>query len=281
MKNIVKTELWKATHNKMFFVSLIIGIAIALLDMVESIDTVQRLTEGNLWAKEAGYGTGGQDGSSLFIWWLPINGVNMGANIFYFVWPILAAIPYGWSYCQERKTGTCNQIVTRLNARAYFLAKYIAVFVSGGLAIMLPVLFSLLANALFCPALIPDLGFSSVFNGYFMSETYYTYPWIYSLCWCVMEFLLGGATAVLCFVVGSMLRYQFMTILTPFAFVIIYEILSVKLLEGPKYITSPLYMIMAAPGNANPAWLLLLAYGIMAGIGFILGYWQVVKREPI
>lgn len=281
MKNIVKTELWKATHNKMFLVSLMIGIAIVLLDMVESIDTVQRLTEANLWAKEAGYGTGGQDGSSLFIWWLPINGVNMGANIFYFVWPILAVIPYGWSYCQERKTGAYNQIVTRSNARTYFAAKYIAVFVSGGLAIMIPVLFSLLANALFCPALIPDLGLTSVFNGYFMSATYYTHPWVYSLCWCAMEFLLGGATAVLCFVVGAMLRYQFMTILTPFALVIIYEILSVKLLEGPKYITSPLYMIMAAPGNANPAWLLLLAYGIMAGIGFILGYWQVVKREPI
>lgn len=64
-------------------------------------------------------------------------------------------------------------------------------------------LYKLAGYALFCPALIPELGFTSVFNGYFMSAIYYTHPWVYSLCWCAMEFLLGGAAAVLCFAVGS------------------------------------------------------------------------------
>lgn len=281
MRNTLRVELWKATHNRMFFLSLAVGLFLALGDSYLSWLTVTELHQSTLEMLAHGYGRGGHAGYSLFVLWMPINGFQITTIYFFLIWPALAAMPYGWSYGQERNSGVTQQITTRSGKRTYFNAKFISVFISGGFAVFLPILINLLVDAMICPYALPKLGIVPVFNGNFLSALYYTNPWVYAICWCMMEFLFGGATACLCFVVGSMLKLRVMTILVPLVLLTVFDRLSLSLFPGANLTVSPLQMVAAASPNITPGWVLFTALGIMAGISYAAGYLQVVKHEVI
>ena len=102
MRNTLRVELWKATHNRMFFLSLAVGLFLALGDSYLSWLTVTELHQSTLEMLAHGYGRGGHAGYSLFVLWMPINGFQITTIYFFLIWPALAAMPYGWSYGQER-----------------------------------------------------------------------------------------------------------------------------------------------------------------------------------
>ena len=174
-----------------------------------------------------------------------------------------------------------RSITTRSGKRTYFKAKFISVFISGGFAVFLPILINLLVDAMICPYALPKLGIVPVFNGNFLSALYYTNPWVYAICWCMMEFLFGGAAACLCFVVGSMLKFRVMTILVPLVLLTVFDRLSLSLFPGANLTVSPLQMVASASPNITPGWVLFTALGIMVGISYAAGYLQVVKHEVI
>ncbi len=277
----IKTEIWKATHNKVFVLSLLVGICAALTDVVQNYNTVKGMTQSTLEMLENGLGSGGHTSFSLFILWMPMNGINLGSLIFYLIWPVLAAIPYGWSYCLEKHIGVSDQIIMRIGKKSYYNAKYIATFIAGGLAVMLPAIVNLLANAMICPYEIPELMLTPISNGYFLSELYYTTPWLYALFWCMMEFLFGAAAACLCFIVGSRLRYQAMTTLVPFAILMLIDVVTTRLFLGLPITISPLQMAKAATAEFSPGWVLFIALLTMIGVSYGIGYLEVVKRETI
>ena len=90
MGNCIRTEMWKAFHNKMMRSALLIGFILVIADLVQTAITVSDL--GASYA----HSPGGYDGCSLFVNWIGVNGVTVGAVVFYAVWPFLAAMPYGW-----------------------------------------------------------------------------------------------------------------------------------------------------------------------------------------
>ena len=108
-------------------------------------------------------------------------------------------------------------------------------------------------------------------------------PWAYALIWCGVEFLLGGAAAGLCFVMGAKLRLQVMTILTPFALLMvldgIYSVIQSRTYWNLEL--SPLQLAAAVPAHANPEWVVGSAFALLAAVGFGVGYWQVVKHELV
>lgn len=282
MKNAVKAELWKALHNPMFYSALIIGCLISAINIVENTITAKALSKIILAADHIG--SRSPWGFSLFFLWMPVNEISYGKALFYLVWPILAAMPFGWSYLQERRGGLYIQTVSRIGNRSCFVAKYVAVFVSGGLAVSIPVLFNLLVNAVICPYVVPDvLNLIQISDGYFLSELYFTVPWAYALIWCGVDFLLGGAAAGLCFIFGAKLRFQVMTILTPFAILMVLDGIYSAIYKRTYWNLelSPLQLAAAVPRHANPEWVVLTAFITLSIAGFGIGYWQVVKHELV
>ena len=199
MGNCIRTEMWKAFHNKMMRSALLIGFILVIADLVQTAITVSDL--GASYA----HSPGGYDGCSLFVNWIGVNGVTVGAVVFYAVWPFLAAMPYGWSLYEDNRSHMTNNILTRVPYSQYLTAKMAAVFVSGGIAIALPVTTDLFASAMVCPACIPRValpitGFCS--GTAFLAKLYYTHPWLHAIIWCVIEFFWGGVAASLCIIVG-------------------------------------------------------------------------------
>lgn len=289
MRNCIRTELWKATHNWMFVISLMVGMVFCIADVAQNIVALREYNETIQWIIDTGLNMSlSPIGYSLFTRWIAISGATYGSIYFYLIWPILAALPYGWSYFQERQTGVYHQIVGRVGRRTYFVSKYAAVFVSGGIAVALPVMMNLLLNALVCPVCMPKVTARvvAIFDGYFLSELYYTNPWIYAAVWCAMEFLFGGTAACLCLTVGTKLRHQAMVVLMPFALLCVLEG-AINVVIKPALVRihefnlelSPLLLAQASSLNANPEWYVFTVLGLLFVITAGVGYWQVVKHE--
>lgn len=125
---------------------------------------------------------------------------------------------YGWSLYEDNRSHMTNNILTRVPYSQYLTAKMAAVFVSGGIAIALPVTADLFASAMICPACIPRVtlpitGFCS--GTAFLAKLYYTHPWLHAIIWCVIEFFWGGVAASLCIIVGHKVKHRFFVIATP------------------------------------------------------------------
>lgn len=281
MINCIRVELKKAINNRMLYLSLLIGLVICMMDVFQNAEAVARLTD--VLANSDNSINKTTEGFSLFVRWIAVNGYTFGNYVFFFVWPILAAIPYGWSYAEERKSGVYNQIVSRVGKKTYYFAKYVALFVSGGLAVSIPVLINLLINALVCPYCVPNVvtSLTSVSNGYFLSELYYSRPWIFGILWCFVEFLWGGVVSCFCMVVGTRFRHQVMVMLVPFAVLLLIELITSVVGGTVLSIVeiSPLRLAQAAPNSANPEWLVFAIMSMLTAVTYIVGYRQVVLSE--
>ena len=158
---------------------------------------------------------------------------------------------------------------------------------SGGAAVATPALVDILLNAMICPHEVIDVSnsISSIFNGWFMAELYYTYPWVHALIWCIVLFFLGGSTAGLCLIIGAKLRLQVLVLLVPFIVVTVWDMLFwnvfLPLFETSRQsvLFSPLTMVIAANSLPNPSWAVITVIGVLSVTGLSIGYWQVIKRE--
>ena len=283
MTKSIKTELWKALHNPMFYLSTAIGIAIAVSNVIRSASRIQYFNEAMASLSPHSTSSRSPIGYSLFIQWLPIARTTLCHQIYFFIWPILAAMPFGWSYHQERQNGVYNQIISRSSKQTYFISKYIAVFVSGGLAVSLPLLFDLFATAMVCPYVVPTpiIPINIISDGYFLSELYYSRPWTYAFIICFVDFLLGGITATLCISAGSKIRLQIVVILIPFATYLFLDAgwSLISDLLGLNFELSPFALAAITAEMPTPEWAVctIIFELLLISIGF--GYFQVVKHE--
>lgn len=210
--SILVTELRKALgRNLWFWVSLGVGLALALHAAWESsvvfANTLEQARE--YWdVSDVLYSA-----ASCFSFWMLINPFQSSPGIFIMVWPLLAAIPYAWSWRSEERGGVLGQSYARAGRTPCLAAKALAVFVSGALAVGVPVAANLIACACFAPASpvwISDVLYVGVDRFTVLSSLFYNNPLAFSVVWTLVVSLLAGLWAMavsgLCAVVGNFLE---------------------------------------------------------------------------
>lgn len=278
---IMKEEMYRVLHNPLLWASLALGLIFALMDSYHTWIGIQEKVRDLFTSPPPYY----YQHLGLFGLNMIVDGESLGAYYYHVIWPIMAAVPFGWSYFKDRKTGFIYQIMSRSGKKMFFWAKFSAVFISGGMILAFPLLFNLFVDALFCPAVLPTSvdSYYPVFNGWFLSRLFYSHPWIHALLFCLNVFIWGGATASLCFVAGNSLRLSVLVMMFPFALYEILQILMESFIYGGRtdviVMLSPMFMVTAAPPAANPFWLLLLMAVGYTLLGAFALYLQVFRRE--
>lgn len=288
MLKMLRAELWKALHNTYFYIALGIGGVIIAMNAVQNASVVQELTERTISGLMKGYSSGDAGGFSLFNHALVYHGVNFSSALFKTVWPVLAAMPFAWSYSEDRRSGMYNQLVVRSSTGKYVFAKYAAAFVSGGLAVMLIVLTDLLVTALICPYYVFEAidALSFIGNKSFLSKLFYTTPWIHALIWCVVTFFQGGAVAGLTFLAGARLKLRVLVILVPYAILSVWNVVYYSVIKEylgeylPSLELSPLALIIVS-SSKNPEWLVFTTIGLLTAVGLGAAIWQVKCHELV
>lgn len=283
MVRCIKTELWKATHNIYFILAIGVGFSLVFCNIMETYKITSGLTHQSIECQHLGLPIYQFTGCSLFVWWIAHNGINFGSICYYQIWPIIAALPYAWSYSQESSAGIFSQYCSRSTRKQYFMAKYLAVFVSGGLVAALPIWLDLILNALICPA--EKLQFmnalTTIENRSFLSALFYTHPWIHALVWCAVEMLWGGSVASLSFLLGKKLRFSVFAVLFPFSLLYVLAVVGdvFKQFTDTNLELNPMQLAMQAPMGVNPGWLIFSFIFLFSILSFIYGYWLVVKHD--
>lgn len=209
---VMKTELKKAVRTKYFLAAVSIGTAITILSLVYNVGRLEtrKIYEGINPCYE---------GFTLFNSWIGGEPFSLGSSLYFFVFPLLIAIPYGWSFCGERTSGYMRQVIVRTGMKRYLTAKYIATFLSGGLAMILPLVINLLITAMFFPANKPIPSYDTmygVFGVSMFSELYYTHPFGYVGLYLLVDFIFCGALTCLTMISAWFVKYKWINCIFPF-----------------------------------------------------------------
>lgn len=186
---------------------------------------------------------------------------------------ILAVMPYGASYYQDFKSGIIKNIYVRENKKKFLLSKSIAVFLSGGIAVVFPLIFSLILCATVLPVIVPQWSLGPHPDGMFVSF-YYNNILLYFTMRFVVIFVYGGLIAGLSLSISLFAKNIFIVLTSPFIICTLINKLTVygnsEMIWGLKI--ARIFDMMQA-GASYPAGMLLLAVII-----FVLGYCLFIVR---
>lgn len=285
MKSYLKIELKKAFTSRMFLITLLIGLAIA------AVSVWQTVADYFWWIEVEARAAAASDTvyapshvSSLYREWMGQDNSHAFPALFYMLLPLLAGLAYGWSYFEERRSGyVMNAVVRSRKKSQYFLAKYMAVFLAGGVTILLPLVCSFLALACFEPAYPPE-HFDTLYHavsGHFLRDVYYAFPLAYVLYVMALDFVFAGLLAAASMALAFFLKNKFAVILLPFLF-----LLWVDYFQGYvwKWVfdadISPLSFLRGT-GGASTCWEPILIWMIFL-LAFSLGtVWRKGAKDDV
>lgn len=217
MKKLVRMECVKAFRNKYFWFSLMLGMLFSVMSILYSVGSFELAKENFIFSGNPMTGNIG-----LYNSWLGGESSSLGETLFFTLLPLLAILPYGWSFCHERNQGYLKYIAVRCNKRKYFLAKYIASFLSGGVVIIIPLVFSFIVTACFIPAYCPQIIYApyySVVHGSLWSEIFFNDPLIFVVLYLIIDFIFGGFFATFGYAAGLFIKNRFAAMIVPYLLV--------------------------------------------------------------
>lgn len=152
---------------------------------------------------------------TFYEYWMP-GALEVGTLYIFYFMGLIAALPFGISYYRDRKSGVVKNICIRSGNRQYLLSKYAAVYVSGGLAVTIPLIVDFMIAKVWVPIDYVRVAGSSLTAktewGVFVIDHIYLAAFIIILTW----FLFGGALATISLMVTSLADNFFTIQLAPF-----------------------------------------------------------------
>lgn len=209
-------RLWKSYS---FYIALLIGFIIAVSQVIQYVIPYAKSNDSNV-------------NNPDFV--LPHSVFNsmMGFNLdwqssfLYNIMPLLAAIPYGFSYYLDKKNGYIKNLYTRTERKNYIFSKYIITFFSGGLVCMLPWIINMIGTMMFVPIIKPIPGthiFSMESADIMVGDLFFSKPILY-ICFFGFEiFLIGGMLASMCLSAVYLVNGIFIIQFFPYIFVTVYN----------------------------------------------------------
>jgi len=276
MKAMLKIEINRAFKNKMFYVSLGIGLSIVLLHIFMNV-----LVKAENPLKY--FGSGMTYPYSVFNSWIGGDSSNPYQATYTIVFPILATLPFGTSYHNDLKVGYVKNIYTRTNRIKYCISKYFATFLVAGIAVVIPVIVNLLVTSAMLPSLIPATnGTFSISGSGLWSKMFYTHPYIYVSMYLGVYFIYGGVFASLALIGALFVENAFLLILFPF---IVFYGLGLVAPYVYKYdlirtIDPNLILTMSQPYGVRL--FSVIAEALIIGVPcFIIFIWRGVKNDTL
>lgn len=271
LKKCIKIELKKALCNKMAVVAFIFVIALSVMHAIGVINTynhfMNALESGNL------PGNPMITAVSLFARWIGADVTSFESNVFFFLIPIVAVLPYGWSLAGEMHSGYTKNIVCRMERKYYFISKYVAVFISAAVVVLIPLLINFLLLSLFLPSLKMEIIYPYGILGQrsMWSNIYYENPLLYTMLYIVLDTVFAGLIASVSTALAFFVKYKVPVMLIPFFALLFIDYLDMSLWNDCEF--SPIKFLHALPvTNDRFGWVILLEAVILliATMGTVL-----------
>ncbi len=207
--------------------------------------------------------------------WMGAHLANLQAYWFFKIIPLLAVIPEAGQFFTELRNGYANTQVVRIGRKKYFRIKGIATFISGGMAVTIPLIVNFLLTAAKYPLLLPDTDIATgpdlICYG---TALYYTHPMFYLIVYGLVIFLVSGCIALGAILLMFFFEFNTMGMLLPF---IIWYAMFCFSLVAETDIVDPSVFLCPGLGMRSPVSVLIVAIG--CGITICTYIWKARRYE--
>ena len=278
MKRLLQIELKKAFSNKLFWITLALGLLIVSISAYQNINGYFEFANDIQMQQESDPETVFNPVNQLFTLYnnwigsefdMPMN------SLYYILLPLMAPLAYGWSYFTEKKSGYVKNVVTRIDKKKYYLAKYLAVFLAGGAVVAIPLLVNVLTVACVVPAYQPDIYYQIYYNMYqhYLAWMFYSMPALYVAYVLVLDFVFAGLIAVLSLALTFFVNNRFAVVLLPMLFFMWVQYMQDLARQTFPYISpfSP-QEFLKAYGDSVLLWVVVWGIGLLVvTLGIVYG----------
>ena len=273
MKEIYTNEIKRAFNTIGMKLALLVGCALSIWHV---ITVIMPISEGQNYELSANAIDDLYVPISLFSTWMGNELFPIQSYIFYLILPLLAVLPFGSSFFEDLKSGYIINVCTRVEKKIYFKAKYLAVFLSGGVAVVAPLLLNLVLSSMFMPAFIPDNGTVGTISPTTMAyEVFFTHPLIYVLMLIVIDFIFAGVIATLALSYTYFTEHRFGVMIVPFVFYFFIYSLT-NLIDKTDY---SLFFMLNGGANNNYLPVYILYFLLFFALSYVIFMWKGKKQD--
>ena len=273
MKAIYTNEIKRAFNTIGMKLALLVGCALSIWHV---ITVIMPISEGQNYELSANAIDDLYVPISLYSTWMGNELFPIQSYIFYLILPLLAVLPFGSSFFEDIKSGYIINVCTRVEKKIYFKAKYLAVFLSGGVAVVAPLLLNLVLSSMFMPAFIPDNGTVGTISPTTMAyEVFFTHPLIYVLMLIVIDFIFAGVIATLVLSYTYFTEHRFGVMIVPFVFYFFIYSLT-NLINRTEY---SLFFMLNGGANNNYLPVYILYFLLFFVLSYIVFMWKGKKQD--
>lgn len=259
MKHIIQNECKRALFGRGMAVSLVISFSVIAWHLYDRVFGPEAVSSVNIFTRE-----------TLFQIWIGGNVTYMQTYLYFKIIPLLCVLPAGATLFEDYKGGYTNFLFVRTARLKFLAAKYIAVFLSGGFAVTVPLAVNFLCTALRFPALKPEpiMMAGPNLNAMWL-DLYYGNPWLFTMLSLFIIFLLSGAVATLALLFTYLTDYKFLVLLLPFVCCSILEVIE-NISNIPIALSS--FLIPAFPERYGfMLWIYFLFFAAVGIVYYIMG----------
>ena len=280
MKTVFKAELHKMLRCPALWGAILIGMIACGINVVENCQTAQPWLDNYLDGDGTGYST-----LSIFANWIDGLQVSLGEAVFFTIFPLLAALPYAWSLRSEWSTGYMNHLLVRESKKTYLLSKFFVVFLSGGMAIAIPIILNFIANMWFLPLCLSSPVITGGGQWQFLSHLFFTHPMAFVLIRIVTCFFWGGTLACLGMTASMFIPHAIAAVLSPFILFLAGSVLSERTYQTAdstvwqRLDKNPFQLLHAISYGINPAWYVWTIIAVLLAAVFFVYYLRGKRNE--
>lgn len=266
MKNEIKVEFYRATHNRWLWIALLLGMTIAGVHFIFCIVPLYKSVYGYTYPL------------SVFGKWLGGENTSVYPVLYYFIMPILSAIPFAGTLKEDIQTGYIQNIVTRVKKEYYYIAKFFVTFLIAGAIAIIPLVFNFMLTAMVLPAIIPqaNTAFFPIFSYSMLGDLFYSQPYTYVLVYMGLDFVFFGLLSTVGLLAAYICNSVFTTVLAPF-FIYLF-VYAFSQITGWNELCPFAFLRPSQPIAANPVIIFIECVCLLIAGGI---YFYVGKKKDI
>lgn len=287
-RKIIKLELRKAFTTPWFFVSLAVLLLCALMSTVYNIDNyLGILHDGFPHYFENGKMTVNEYYATWNCYqkWIGSELVSLASTLFFTLLPVCAVLPYASAFHQERKAGYLRVILPQCGKKPYFLAKTLAVFLTGTVVVIVPLVLNFLTVSAFIPTTAPQVNYnfySYVLFGDLWADLFFNQPLMYVILYILLDGLFGGLLALFAFALSFLIRNRVVILVLPLLLLLgldYFSTMAAGFWSSTPMTISLLDLLRAAHDATAKGWVVVLEGGILALFSGLVIWLRGVRSE--
>lgn len=286
MKNVLKLEIKKAIKNTNFLVCILIGSMLCIASAVMQIQAYEQHAAVMGSVQKSKYIINTMlEVETFYNSWIGMDGFSLFNSLFYTFMPLICTLPFAWSYNKERNICYEHNMVIRCGRNRYYAAKYLATFISGGLAVLLPIVINVLLVAMVIPGYTSTIDYALYIGIQYpmiWSQIFYTNPLLYVILYLLLTFIFCGLMAAFGMCISYFTRNKVAALIVPFFVCSALGAMELLFAYNKDGVTlSPVVFLHPTPigGYQNAWWVILLEGGILTAFTIISTYIRGRKHE--